>query len=64
MQFAPSQGGLEHVARVHCAFGFARTHHGVQLVNEDDGLAFVLRQLFEYAFQALFKLTTVFGAGQ
>src|SRR5215213_10149797 len=40
VQFAARQRGLEHVARIHGAFGLAGSHHGVQLVNEDDGLAF------------------------
>jgi hypothetical protein len=55
---------LEHVARVHRAFGLAGAHHGVQLVDEDDGLAFVFGQLVEHGFQALFKLAAELGAGQ
>ena len=42
VQLAARQRGLEHVAGVHRAFGLAGADHGVQLVDEDDGLAFVL----------------------
>ena len=64
MQLAPRQRGLEHIARVHGAFGLARTHHGVQLVNKNNGLAFVLGQVFEHVFQTLFKLPAKLGARQ
>ena len=42
MQLAARQRGLEHVAGVHGAFGLARADHGVQLVDEQDDLAFLL----------------------
>ena len=64
MQLAARQCGFEHIARVHGAFGLARAHHGVQLVNKDDGLAFVLGQVFEHVFQALFKLAAKLGTRQ
>ena len=64
MQLATRQGGLEHIARIHGAFGLARAHHGVQLVNKNNGLAFVLGQVFEHIFQALFKLAAKLGPRQ
>ena len=64
VQLATGQRGLEHIAGVHRAFGLAGTHHGVQLVDEHNGLAFVLGQVLEYIFQALFKLATELGTGQ
>ena len=64
VQLATRQRGLEHVARVHRALGLARAHHRVQLVDEDDGLAFVLGQLAQHSFQALFKLAPELGTGQ
>ena len=36
VQLAARQRGLEHVARVHGAFGLAGADHGVQLVDEQD----------------------------
>ena len=64
MQFAARQRRLEHVARVHRAFGLAGADHGVQLVDEDDGLAFVLGQLVQHVLQPLLELAAVLGAGQ
>ena len=64
MQLATGQRRLEHVARVHRTFGLARPHHGVQFVNEDDGLAFVFGQLLEHRLEALLELATVLGPGQ
>ena len=64
MQFATGQCRFEHVARIHGTFGFARTHHGVQLVNENNGHAFVFGQLTEHGFQAFFKLATELGSGE
>ncbi len=42
MQLTARERGLEHVAGVHGAFGLAGAHHGVQLVDEQDDLAFLL----------------------
>jgi len=64
MQLAACQRGFKHVACIHCALTFAGTHHGVQLVDEDDGLAFVLGKLFQHSFKALFKLAAKLGPGQ
>ena len=64
VQLAAREGWLEHIARVHRAFALARAHHGVQLVDEDDGLALVLGQLVQHGFQALFKFAPVLGASQ
>ena len=64
MELAARQGRLEHIARIHGAFGLAGAHHGVQFVNEDDGLALVFRQVFQNVFQTLFKLAPEFGPCQ
>jgi hypothetical protein len=42
VQFAARQRGLEHVARVHCALGFAGADHRMNLVDEQNGLALIL----------------------
>ena len=49
VQLAARQRGLEHVAGVHRALGLAGADHGVQLVDEQDDLAFLLRQVVEHA---------------
>ena len=49
MQLAARERGLEHVARVHGAFGLAGADHGVQLVDEQDDLAFLLGEIVEHA---------------
>ena len=45
MEFAPGQGRLEHVARIHGALGFTRTHHGVQFIDEQNDPPLLLGQL-------------------
>jgi hypothetical protein len=63
MQLAARERGLEHVARIHRALGLAGTDHGVQLVDEEDDLPFLLGQIIEHAFQALFEFAAELGAG-
>ena len=63
VQLAPGQGRLQHVAGIHGTFGFTGAHHGVDLVNEQDDLAFLFRQLIKHCLQALLKLTPELGAG-
>ena len=63
MQLPTGQCRFEHIACIHRAFGFASPNHGVQLINKDNGLAFVFCQIFEYIFKALFKLSTELGTG-
>ena len=63
-QLAAGQHGLEHVARVHrgVAAG-ARTHEGVDLVDERDDLAVSLLDLLEDCLEALLELAAVLRAG-
>jgi hypothetical protein len=63
MQLAARQRGLEHVAGIHRAFGLAGADHGVQFVDEQDDLAFLLGQVIEHGLQALLELAAEFGAG-
>ncbi len=63
MQLATRQRRFEHVASVHRAFALAGTNHGVQLVDEQNDLAFLLGQLVEQRLEALFELATVLGTG-
>ena len=62
VQFAARERGLEHVAGVHRAFGLARADHGVQLIDEQDDLAFLLGEIVEHALEALFELAAELGA--
>ena len=56
MQLAARERGLQHVAGIHRAFGLAGADHRVQLVDEQNDLAFLLREIFEHAFQPLLEL--------
>ena len=49
VQLAARERGLEHVAGVHRALGLAGADHRVQLVDEQDDLAFLLREVVEHA---------------
>ena len=64
MQLAPRQCGLEHVAGVHGPLGLACANHGVQLVDEHNGLTFVFGQFAQHSLQAFFKLTPELRASQ
>ena len=48
MQLTPRQGRFEHIACVHRAFGLASAHHGVQFIDEHDGLTFIFGQLIQH----------------
>ena len=63
VQLAAREGGFQHVARIHRALRFARAHHGVQLVDEQDDLAFLFREVGEHRLQALLELAAELRAG-
>src|SRR2546422_373809 len=60
---AAAERRLEHVARIHGAFGLAGAYHGVQLVDEQDHLAFLLGQIVEHALEALLELAAELRSG-
>ena len=62
-QFAAGQHGLEHVARVHGAFGGARAHDGVDLVDERDDLAVGVLDFLKHGLQTFLEFAAVFRAG-
>ena len=62
-QTSASEGGLEHVACVHGAFGRARSDQGVQFVDEEDDLAVGVFDLLQEGLEAVFKLAAIFGSG-
>ena len=62
VQFASSQGRLQHIARIHGALGLAGAHHGVQFIDEQNDLAFLLGQIIEHRLQALLEFAAKFRA--
>ncbi len=62
-ELAPGELGLEEVAGVHGAFGFAGTDDGVELVYEEDDSALAGGDFEEECFEAFFEVATIFGAG-
>ena len=62
-QLAARERRLEHVRRVHRAFGRARADERVQLVDEEDDLALALLDLLEHRLQAVLELAAVLRAG-
>ena len=64
VELAPRQRGLQHVAGVDRALGLARADHRVQLVDEDDRLAGIGRDVLEDGLQALLEFAAVLGAGE
>ena len=62
-QFAASQRRLQHVGRVHRAFGRARTHERVQLVDKQNHLAVGFGDFLQNGFETVFEFAAVFRAG-
>ena len=63
VQLAAGECRLEHVARIHGALGLAGADHGVQLVDEQDDLPFLLGQIVEHALEAFLELAAELGTG-
>jgi hypothetical protein len=63
VQLAARQRRLEHVAGIHGALGLAGADHGVQLVDEQDDLAFLLGEVIEHGLEAFLELAAELGAG-
>ena len=63
MQFTTGQHGLEEVACVHGALGLAGAHNGVQLIDEENDLAFTLLDFLEHCLESFLKFAPELGAG-
>ena len=63
MKFTTRQRRFQHVPGIHCAVGFTCTDHGVQLIDKQNDVAFLFRQVIKHAFETLFELATVFRTG-
>src|SRR5262249_10918698 len=61
-EFTASQGGLQHVGGVDGAFGGARAHKRVQLVDEEYDLPLRVFDLLKHSFEAVFELPPILGA--
>ena len=62
VQLAAGERGLQHVARVHRALGLAGADHGVDLVDEQDDLPFLLGKVRQHRLQPLLELAAELGA--
>ena len=63
VQLTAGQHRFEQVARVHGAFGFTRTHDGMEFVDEEDNAPRALLHFRQHGFEALLKFTAVFRSG-
>ena len=63
VELPAGQHGLEQVSGVHGALGLARSHDGVELVDEEEDTAVALLDLLENGLEALLELAAVLGAG-
>ena len=61
VQLTAREHRLEQVGGVHGAFGGARAHDGVQLVDEQDDLALGVLDLLEHGLEPLLELAAVLG---
>jgi hypothetical protein len=63
VQLAAGQRGLQHVARIHGAFGLSRTDHGMDLVDEQDDVAFLLGDIVQHRLEPFLELAAELRAG-
>ena len=63
VQFAAGEGRFEHVAGIHGPFGLTRSDHGVQLVDEQDDVAFLLGEFVQHGLQPFLELAPELGSG-
>ncbi|MNC15413.1 hypothetical protein D3C75_632300 [compost metagenome] len=58
VQLTPGQHRLQHIARIHRAFGFTCAHNCMQLINKKNNAAVAFANLSQYRLQAFFEFTT------
>ena len=63
VQLAAGEHRLQHLRRVHRSFGGAGADDGMELVDEEDDLAFGFGDLLQDGLEALLELAAVFRAG-
>ena len=63
VQFAARQSRFQHIARIHCAVGFACADQSMDFIDENQSVAIVFCQVVQHAFQAFLKFAAVFRAG-
>ncbi len=64
VQLAAREHRLQHVRGVNGALGRARAYYGVQLVDEQDDLAFARGDLLQHGLEPLLELAAVLRAGE
>ena len=62
MKFASREGGLQHIAGIHAPLGLPRTDNGVELIDEENDLALLVRHFLQKLLQALLEFAAVLGA--
>ena len=63
VQLAAREHRLQHLRRVHRAFGGAGADDGMELVDEEDDLSFGFGDLLEHRFQPFLELAAILRAG-
>jgi hypothetical protein len=63
VQLAAGERRLQHVRGVHSAFGLARAHERVQLVDEQHDVALAVLDLLQQRLEPLLELAAVLGTG-
>ena len=58
VEFTPGEHGFKHVSGVHRAFGFASSHDGVDLVDEEDDSSLGFDHFIEDCLEAFFEFPT------
>ena len=59
VKFSAGEHRLQKVARIHRAFGFARAHDGVQLIDEEDNASVRSLDFVEHRLEPFFKFAAV-----
>ena len=62
VKFASCEGGLQHIAGIHAPLGLPRTDDGVELIDEENDLALLVRHFLQKLLEALLKFAAVLGA--
>ena len=63
VQLAARERRFQHVARIHRAFGLAGADHRVQLVDEEDDVAFFFREILQHRLETLLEFAAEFRTG-
>jgi hypothetical protein len=62
MQLTARKRWLEHITRVHRAFGLTGAYHGMNFVDKQNYPAFLLGEIGEHGLKPFFELAAELGA--